>query len=417
MLFRLYRHWRNSYAGIPREIWFLSLINMINRCGSMVIAFITIYLTQQLHFSIREAGYVMGCFGVGALAGAFAGGRLTDRWGYYPVQLWSLVLNGLVLLSMMQVRDFWTMCGVVFTMSLVSEMFRPANSVAIARHSTAETRTRSISLYRMSVNLGWTIAPVFGGLLAALGWNWLFWVDGLTCIAAAVMLRWLMHPKAAPADSPAEEQAKAGTTGVSPYRDRVFLWFVFLTFLNAVVFMQILWTVPVFWKEDYQWTEAKIGLVTALNGLMVFLIEMPLVFRLEGRRPQLEYVRMGLVMYAIAYLAFELPVSSFLSAILFTVFISFGEMFVMPFSSNYVFGRSVGGRQGQYMALYTMAYSVANIIAPLFGTQVIAAWGYASLWYLLALLAVITWVGFRLLDKNAAAAPQAAAEHLTEAVS
>lgn len=400
MLNNLYRHWLSSYIGIPKSIWFLAAINLVNRCGSMVIAFITIYLTQQLHFDIREAGYVMVFFGAGALVGAYAGGRMTDRLGYYPVQFWSLVLNGIMLLILMLVHQFWTMCAAIFALSLISEIFRPANSVAIARFSTPETRTRSISLYRMSVNLGWTVAPVFGGLLASLGWDWLFWVDGLTCIFAALLLRGLMSPKAAAPTTTDTDRKAALAETVSPYRDRTFLWFIFLTMLNAVVFMQLMWTVPVFWKEGFQWTEARIGLVTALNGFLVFLVEMPMIHRLDGKRHQLQYVRFGLVLYAVAYLAFELPIGQALSAVLFIVAISFGEMFVMPFSSNYVFGRSAGVRQGQYMGLYTMAYSVANILAPLFGTQIIAAWGYAALWYMLIGLAGITWIGFWILGNN-----------------
>jgi len=189
------------------------------------------------------------------------------------------------------------------------------------------------------------------------------------------------------------------------------------------VFMQLLWTVPVFWKDDFHWTEAQIGLISAFNGLLVFLVEMPLVFRLEGRRPQLDYVRMGLLMYIVAYLAFVTPLGALGAALVFIVAISFGEMFVMPFSSNYVYGRSAGSQQGQYMALYTMAYSISHIIAPLFGTQVIAAWGYSALWWLLALLAGITWIGFWFLDKKTAntqpiePAPEPVVETMPQAVS
>ena len=416
MLFRFFRHWRSSYAGIPRAIWFLALINLVNRLGSMVIVFITIYLTKELHFSIREAGYVMGFFGVGALTGAFVGGKLTDRFGYYPVQFWSLIANGIMLILLLPIRDFWLMCAAVFMMSLTGDVFRPANSVAIARNSAPENRTRSISLMRMAFNMGWTISPAVGGLLVAtLGWYWLFWVDGLTCIAAALTLRWLMPPKPSDAAAQSIEGKAVAPAAASPYRDRTFLWFVLLTMLNAVVFMQLLWTVPVFWKDGFQWTEAQIGLMSAMNGLLVFLIEMPLVHRLEGRRSQLNYARMGLIMYIVAYLSFVTPLGAFAAALLFIIFISFGEMLVMPFSSNYVYGRSAGSKQGQYIGLYTMAYSVANILAPLFGTQVIAAWGYSTLWFLLAILAVLTWGGFWLLDKKTTAAP--AAEPLREIVS
>ena len=355
MLRKMYTHWRNSYAGIPREIWFLSTVSLVNRCGSVVIAFMTLYLTQTLHFSIAQAGYVMVFFGMGALVGAYLGGRLSDRLGYYPVQFWSLLLNGVALLLMMLFHSFWGMCGIVFALSLISEAFRPANSVAVARHSTPATRTRSISLYRMAVNLGWTVAPVGGGLLiTAFGWNSVFWMDGLTCILAALMLRWLMPHSV---DAPAAENDQPANAPVvqSAYRDRRYMWFLALTVLNAIVFMQLLWTVPIFFKEVYHWTEAQIGVATALNGLIVFVVEMPLIFRLEGRRPPLTWVRMGLVLYALAYLMFMLPIVGLVAGILFMVAISFGEIFVMPFSSNFVYGRAMGQRQGQYMALYTMA--------------------------------------------------------------
>lgn len=408
MLFRLYSHWRNAYSGIPTTIWFLALVSLVNRCGAMVIAFITIYLTQHIGFNIREAGYVMGFFGVGALAGAYAGGRLTDRFGYYHVQLWSLILNGFMLFLLLLVRSFWAISATVFLLSFVAELFRPANSVAMANNSDPETRTRSISLMRMAFNIGWTIAPALGGLLASLGWHWLFWVDGLTCLLAALMLRWLTAPKAVlkpvvPLDELEPEAVKAeARVSIPPYRDRPYMIFLLLTLLNAVVFMQILWTVPVFFKEGYHWSEAKIGLIAAVNGLVVFLVEMPLIFSIEGKRSRLHFVRLGLMLYALAYLGFLAPSSDGLGpALFFMIAISFGEIFVMPFSSNYVFGRSLQkGNQGLYLAFYTMSYSLSNILAPLFGTQVIAAWGYQTLWILLGILSAVAWMGFWLLEKR-----------------
>ena len=371
----------------------------------MVVVFLTIYLTQHLGYGIREAGYVLGCFGTGAFVGAYTGGKLTDRIGYYPIMLWSLILNGLMLVVLMYLSSFWALCAAVFFLSVISEVFRPANSVAISRYSGAENRTRAISLYRMSVNLGWTVAPAVGGVLAGFGWYWLFVIDGITCLLAAVLLWMYIAPKPAaaqhpdlpaPAPPPQEAPAKAK---ISPYRDGHFLVFIAVTILGATVFMQFLWTVPVFFKETYAWDEHSIGLVSALNGLLVFLVEMPLIYRIEGRRRRLQYVRLGLVLYAAAYLAFVFPPGGLATALVFVVAISFGEMFVMPFSSNFVFAYANKGSAGDYMALYTMAYSISNIIAPVMGTQVIAAWGYQTLWWLLGGMAFVAWIGFWLLER------------------
>ena len=402
MLLKFFHHWLDSYRGLPHMIWFLSLVNLINRCGAMVISFITLYLTQYLHFTIAQAGYVMVFFGAGAMVGAYLGGRLTDRSGYRPVMFWSLIINGLVLILMMQVSGFWPMCIAVFVLSVSSEIFRPANSVAISQNSLPETRTRAISLYRMSANMGWTVAPALGGLLATLGWGWLFWVDGLTCIGAALMLRRLPAGKV-PAEEKRTEQTEdeaRAPVRVSPFQDKSFMWFIILTMLNAIVFMQILWTVPVFFKEGYHWTEAQIGLIMALNGLIVFVVEMPLIYRIEGRQLPVVYIRLGLVMYVLAYLSFIAPAVAVAAAVAYMIFISFGEIFVMPFSSNYVMGRSPQGQLGQYMGIYTMAYSCSNMLAPLLGTQIIAAWGYSALWWLAAALAAVVWAGFWLLERR-----------------
>jgi predicted MFS family arabinose efflux permease len=400
MLQKLYTHWLSSYRGIPRVIWYISIVSLVNRCGSFVVSFLSLYMTKQLGYPLEFAGYVMTCFGIGALSGAFIGGKLTDKLGYYPIQFWSLMINGVILLLMVLVRDIWLMAFSVFAMSFSSEVFRPANSVAMARHCEPETRTRSISLYRMAVNLGWTVAPALGGMLVALGWEWLFWVDGITCIAAAFTLVWLVPKKVAPSDEAEEKPgAKPALSMISPYRDRNFVGFALLTMMGAMVFMQILWTIPLFWEKQYAWSEAQIGQMLALNGLIVFLTEMPMIHRLEGRAPALVYVRFGLILYAISYAACLFP-AGWVPALLFTILISFGEMFVMPFSSNFVFGRSEGPKQGQYMALYTMSYSVANILAPFLGTQVIATWGYNSLWTLVTILALITCLGFWILEKK-----------------
>ncbi|MFN0216016.1 MAG: MFS transporter [Saprospiraceae bacterium] len=401
MLQKFYAHWVDSYKGIPRVIWYISVVSLVNRCGAFVISFLAIYMTKKLGFPLEQAGYVMTCFGVGALTGAFVGGKLTDKFGYYPVQFWSLLLNGVVLLLMMLVQHIWIMALAVYAMSFASEVFRPANSVAMAQHCEPQTRTRSISLYRMALNLGWTLAPALGGMLVAFGWELLFWVDGLTCIAAALTLLWLLPRKSGAVILPQAEgdPEPSKPTGISPYRDRHFLFFAILTMMGAVAFMQILWTIPLFWEKTYAWSESQIGKMLALNGLLVFFIEMPLVHRLEGRRPALSYVQFGLILYALSYALCLLP-AGMIAALLFTLIISFGEMFVMPFSSNVVFGRSEGSKQGQYMALYTMSYSVANIIAPLLGTQVIAAWGYPTLWYLITGLALLTCAGFWQLGKG-----------------
>ena len=64
------RTYRNAYSGLSRSTWLLSLVMLINRSGTMVIPFMTLYLTG-IGYSIGQAGIVFGLFGAGAFTGAF----------------------------------------------------------------------------------------------------------------------------------------------------------------------------------------------------------------------------------------------------------------------------------------------------------------------------------------------------------
>ncbi len=406
-----------SFSGIPRIVWLLSGVSLINRTGTMVVCFLTIYLTQQLGFDLKEAGYVLVFYGIGTMCGLYIGGWLTDKIGFRLVQMWSLCCAGATFIGTMYVREFWAMCGMTFLFAFFGDAFRPANQVAIRMNSDDATRTRAFSLMRIAVNLAITVALIGGGLLVKLGWEWLFWVDGLTCFAAALLLFiFVKEKKETPqyktekSDKNAQNNENSREKGlknakqnveISAYKDRDYLFFVFLTLIGATVFMQILWTVPVFFKEVYHWDEAQIGIATSFNAFIVMTVEMPLIFRIENRRSAMWFVRLGVVLYGVSYLAFLLPTNlAVLAVILYMIPTSFGEIFVMPFSTSWATKRAGTLRQGQYMGLYGMAYSVSNVIAPLIGTQVISAFGYSALWLLMSVMSAAAFIGFWYLQQK-----------------
>jgi MFS family permease len=383
-----------SFSGIPSTIWLLSAVSLINRIGTMVVAFMTLYLTQYLHYDIRDAGYVLTVYGIGSVVGQWLGGRLTDSLGYYRTMWLTLLIGGLLFFITMLFTNFWLVCLSLFILAISTEAFRPANQVAIKIHSSEQNRTRSFSLMRVAINLAVGLGLILGGFLIQSGWHWLFWVDGLTCFGAAILLRLYLKEKKDPLPS-STQMSNSPNTDISAYRDTHFLIFTIMTFVSAVVFMQLVWTVPYFFKIQFAWTEAEVGLANALNAAIVMLVEMPLVSRIDKKRPHFWFVQVGTILYGIAYLTLLLPPQyAWTVAAIYMLFISFGEIFLMPFSSSWATMRAPVSRQGQYMALYGMAYAVSNIFAPMIGTQVIAAYGFHTLWYLMAILSAITWLGF-----------------------
>ena len=142
MISRTFQLYRSSFAGLSRESWLLSFVMLVNRSGTMVIPFMTLYLTSsKMGRSLTEAGVVLGLFGLGSILGAFIGGKLTDRIGFSIVQKGTLFFGGILFIILGQVTSYPLICLFSFILSVVNEAFRPANSAAIARYSTPANRT------------------------------------------------------------------------------------------------------------------------------------------------------------------------------------------------------------------------------------------------------------------------------------
>lgn len=401
MLPGLIHLYKDAYRGLPRSIWLQALVLLINRSGTMVIPFLTIYLTQHLHYSLAEAGMVMAFFGLGAIAGAYLGGRFSDRIGFYPVQFWALFLSGVGFIVLGQMQGIVHISICVFLMSVIGEAFRPANASAIVFYSTEENRTRSYSLNRLAVNLGWAIGPAIGGLLAGFSYELLFWVDGCTCIVAALFLRWVLKPPAKLAaleQKPVHQQETEAYD--SAYRDKTYLWFTFLVLIQAVCFFQLFSIIPVFYKEVIRLSEFQIGLILASNGLVIALVEMVLVHRLNGKRSDLTYIVYGMLLFAISFAALSVSAFPVITVTIAVIALTLGEMLAMPFMNNYWIKRSSAHNRGQYAALHTIAFSMAHVLAPSLGAKAVQGFGYTVWWCLTAAICLAAAFGFRQMQKG-----------------
>jgi predicted MFS family arabinose efflux permease len=380
--------YRNAYSGLSRSTWLLSLIMLINRSGTMVVPFMTLYLTSpRMGFSVGEAGVVFGLFGLGAFCGAYVGGRLTDKIGYYPVQLITLTGGGILFICLGLMKIYPLICLFTFLVSFVGEAFRPANSAAIAFYSTVGNRTRSYALNRLAINLGWAVGSATGGVLAKINYELLFWVDGITNIAAAGVMLLFLRPVARPVH---EQTHTAGGAVVPAYRDKGYMVFILVTALFASCFFQIFTNVPVYLKKNLHLSEPYIGSLMALNGIIIALIEMVLVYKLEGKRKNTFYITVGVALVGLSFLILNLPGPGFLVAGLMIIVVTFGEILSMPFMNSYWISRSQASNRGQYAALYTMAWSAAQSLGPMGAAQLAQHQGFPLLWWVVGGLSFFT---------------------------
>ncbi len=360
----------------------------------MVVPFMTMYCTQQLHFSLPQAGVVMALFGAGAIAGAFIGGKITDKFGFYYQQLASLLLGGIMFIITGFLQSYLSLCIGTFVLSLCNESFRPANAAAIAHYSEPDNRTRSYSLNRLAINLGWAVGGALGGVLASFNYHLLFWVDGCTNIIAALLLFKLLPVT----------HSKAGVVKEKPpikqhaYTDKFYVVFIIITLLFASCFFQLFTVQPVFFKTEWHYDEAFIGFLMALNGIIIVLTEMVLVYKLEGKKPDTFFIRTGFFVCAFSFISLNILPASQLTACFSIMLITIGEMLSMPFMNSFWIQRSASHNRGQYAGLYAIAWSIAQIAAPLSGSGIASSYSFTTLWWVLGFVCAASATGILLLE-------------------
>jgi len=393
MLDRTIALYRTSFTGLSKQTWLLSFIMLINRSGTMVVPFMTLYLTSKdMGRTLSDAGLVMGLFGLGALIGAYFGGRISDKVGFNKVQLFTLFFGGLMFIVLGQVRSFPLICICTFLLSLVNEAFRPANSSAIAFYSKPQNRTRSYSLNRLAINLGWAVGSSFGGLIASFNYELLFWVDGFTNIIAAFLLFYFLNPKVKIVKH--EEKKEEDPAYVSAYKDKKYLWFIFLVMLFALCFFQLFTTIPKYFRDNLFLSEKYIGFIMALNGILIVGLEMVMIYYFEKKNKYTIYIVIGVFVCGLSYLSLLIPGNGKVVTLIMIALITMGEIASMPFMNTFWTQRSGEKNRGQYAALYTMAWAIAQTLGPVLCSRIVDASSFEVLFIVMGGISILTAAGF-----------------------
>ncbi len=382
---KLYFNYLESFKGLSKEVWWLALITLINRAGTMVIPFLSLYLIEDLDFTLINVGWVMSAFGCGSVIGSWIGGKLTDQIGYYKVMLRSLITTGVLFIALQYLTTFYAFCMGIFIIMLVADMFRPAMFVALSAYSKPENKTRSVTLIRLAINLGFSAGPAVGGLIiTTMGYGELFWVDGITCVLASILLMKVLHPKATKTIDKI-----AIKNPVSAYKDYSFLLFLVGMLFFGIVFLQYFSTMPLYYKEVHFLSELEIGIILGFNGFLIFLLEMPLIKWLENSKyTKTSLMIFGAFLTGLSFIVLNLTTWSGI-LIIGMLLMTIGEMIAFPFSNAFAMDSAKKGNQGEYMALYSIAFSVAHIFGHNAGMQMVSKMGFDNTWYVTTVLAVI----------------------------
>jgi len=387
--------WR-GLRQLPREIWILFAATLVNRCGTMVLPFLVLYLTRELKISASHAALALTVYGIAALLTMPVSGWLTDRFGSLFVMRSSLLLSGFMLFLFPLAHHFAAILGITFAFAILNESVRPPSLALVSELVKPPQGKQAFALSRLAVNLGMSVGPAIGGILALYSFQILFFADGVTSILAALVLMFgwpatlrtnASEPKwDEPEDLGREIEAEGASllaashpvADLRAFRNRRMLYFLVALIPTQLVFFQLTSTVPLFLVHYLRLPESIYGTVFTLNTLMIVVLELPLnnaMAQWSHRRT----LTLGAFLYAIGFGSFALakgPMGIFAAVVVWT----FGEMILMPGSAAYAAEIAPTGRRGEYMGLYTMSFSFAFSLGPWLGAMLLERHGPQALW-------------------------------------
>lgn len=376
---RTIRTWLSATAGgLPRTFWHLWTVTLINRLGSFVIIYMTLYLSLVRDYSAGTIGLLLSLQGAGAVVGTQIAGVLADRWGRRKTLLLSNFAAAAVLLSLAFVTDVWAIGALMAGVGAALNMARPAFSAMLADIIPAHDRVRAFTLNYWAINLGFSGAALLAGLVAGYDYQLIFFINAAALTFTGLIVAFKV-PETRPvsaAPATAKTAAPRGALRVIA-RDRVFLVFVWLTFLPAFLLASMEALLPLqvtgtgLSEQDFSW-------IIATNGIVIVAGQLFVPKLVDGKRRS-RVLALACVFWAVGVGAVGLV--STVPLFIVTVLIwTVGEMLQTPANSATVADLSPVEMRGRYQSAFSLSFQGAMLIAPVLGgvgMQYLGNWWWA----------------------------------------
>ncbi len=387
---------RRMYNEYPPAFWVLMLGTFIDRLGGyLLFPFFALYITDRFHIGLTQVGYLFAIFSVSSAIGGILGGALTDKIGRRFMLLFGLLVSGASSLLMGIVDDlnvFYALAGFV---GLLSSAGGPAQQAMIADLLPDAKRTEGYGMHRVIFNISAAIGPALGGLLAAnLGYMALFIGDAVTSAITALIV-FLVIPETKPklAEGQKEESLAQSVGGYGiVLKDSAFMFFLLITTLATIVYVQMNTTMPVFLRDQHGISPQGYGYLLALNATMVVFFQFWVTRRIRGKIPMV-MMALGTLLYGIGFGMYGWG-STWLWFAFAMVVITIGEMVVAPIGTTLVARFAPEHMRGRYMAIFGFSWGIAFAIGPLLAGLISDNFDPNWVWYGSLVIGLISAAGY-----------------------
>lgn len=383
----------------PRQFWLLFWGMMISTTGSsMIWPFLMIYVTEKLNLPLTVVATLMTYNSAAGLVASLLAGPVVDRAGRKWVMVISLVVNGFGYLLMAWANSLLAFALLQILNGAFNPLYRVGADAMMADLVEPDRRVEAYSLLRMGNNAGISIGPAVGGFIAATSYDMAFYFAAAGLVFFGLLVAFFAA-ETLPRSTETRPSERSGLKGyLIIFKDRPFTAFT-LTFTITQMGISILWVLlSVYVKHEYGIPENLYGWLPTTNAILVVALQMLVTRRVRNLRP-LAVMAAGSLIYALSVGGVGL-MQGFWGFWGMMVFMTIGEMMLVPTSTTYAANQAPADMRGRYMSIYGLTWPVAAGIGPVLGGYLSDQYGPRSTWFGGFAVGMLAVIGFLLLMRH-----------------
>ncbi len=374
-----------TFREMPVVARFVLLGVFINQFGAFLQTFMVLYLIDR-GFSAGQAGVALGAYSVGAIVGVLFGGGLSDRLG----PRWTIVLSvGSAALFTLAVTALDELPAIVVAVTLAGAMTqaaRPAATALLLGYVPQARQVMVFAMYRTALHAGAVTGPLMAAWLSTIDWDLVFYLDAVTALAYAGIAVFVLAPsRTATADAKADTEADKGADKESTaaddkalskagykliMRDRRYLAYLALMFMNGLVHIQFVAVLPLMLLVAGYPTWAY-GTAASVAAFSVIAGELPVVRITQNWVPWVAVI-VGWVMLVLGRGTLGLP-GGITVILLGAIIAALGQCvggaqafaYPMKVAPPHVVGRYIGSA----LATFQLGYAIGPIVGIMLWNQ------------------------------------------------
>jgi MFS family permease len=357
---------------LPPSAWLIGAGALVNRIGSFHQPFLVVYVSEGLGLPPLLAGAAVAGYGLGSFLSAGIGGYLADRMGKRATIVASRGIAATSLAAVPLMPTAWLLMPVVVLAGFGTDLYRPATLALLAEITPLGERTAVFGLFRLLVGLGYAVAVVVAGLLAAYSLALVFFADAAIALAIGA-LAWLVLPVSLGADSRVHPPRHVNR----PRRlNREFGLLLLASCMLGLVFFQKDATLPLAIR-DHGHSLAVFGLLMSIQGVVAALVAFPVVLRVS-RLPPRTSLSAAAVLVGLGF-GFNAMAHSAAAFAALVALWSFGEVLWTVVAQARAADDAPAGFTGRYLGMLGLTWSLGLVLGPLLGAAVYS-WSPVALW-------------------------------------